>query len=202
MTRKDFLSWSQTRGYTCGAASLMVVLSELSGFELSEKNEMKIWEKTHSKGYKGILPGYLGIYAKEKGLAAEIYCSKGVFKQRQAEMPLTLRLIYSILKISNDIAFIKAKKRGIKVHYIDEKKDDLEFVVKEIQDNKNLNVLMVVKLYDDELHYLLLRSDDFGHVIVMDSQFGTNSSFHPVDFLEYHKSIRIGIYVAIANSLF
>ncbi len=167
-------SWQQTRMYTCGAAALMTALNELNGYQMSEKEEIRIWWKIHPFYYLGSMPGLVGIFAKKQGLNVEIHYSPDNIKNLLKQLPFINRLMYKILLLMNRMYFFRASLRGICSKKHDGYCDDISLIKDNLSSKKGCRILSVIQVEDWEVHYVLFRLNSAGEIVVMDPATGRN----------------------------
>jgi hypothetical protein len=68
------MKWAQTDPQSCGAAALMVALSEAGIGAISAERETELWAKIRATGsYPGSLPGRIALEAQRQGVVPTVW---------------------------------------------------------------------------------------------------------------------------------
>ena len=190
MTR--FACWEQTDECSCGAASLMVALNELTDLEMSDETEMSIWKTVRCPVYRGSMPGPMGRAAIKHGVKAEVLMCRSWIQRSLESLPPLEKVQYTLVLKAVNAGLWRARQAGVKVTYVEEYDDFVAHIRDRLRDHGDCRVLSAIEVADSELHWVLLRSGNHGVVSVMDPAGGDNTDYSMEHIVEMSSEVGVG----------
>ena len=151
------MRWAQTDPESCGAASLMVALSEAGIGDLSRDREMELWERIRASGqYPGSIPGKIAVEAARQGLSPRLWVDpERIAVAREALGGLAAFDVPTLLA-EHARGLAAARAGGVPV---EERLTDGRAMVQAMRDGASLMAGFVIFLPDGKitLHWRLYR---------------------------------------------
>ena len=167
--------YRQTTKYTCGAASLVMVINHFRpDFLLNVENEFDIWQKTACLPTKGSSIYGLAIYAHKMGVPLKVVVGKHTYKFPGHEPKYKTKEI-DIANFSSELFYRKAKKLGIE---IEERAFTLDDVKTELKRGNILLLRLIIGVLRNSQtnrrnpHYLPIYGYNDGRFQLMDPRRG------------------------------
>jgi predicted double-glycine peptidase len=167
--------YRQTTKYTCGAASLAMVINHFrQDFLLNVDNEFDIWQKTACLPTKGSSIYGLAIYAHKLGIPLKVVVGKHTYKFPGHEPKYKTKEI-EIANFSSEMFYMKAKKLGIE---IEEGTFTLDDAKKELAKGNIILLRLIIGILRDSQtnrrnpHYLAVYGYKDSKFLMMDPRRG------------------------------
>jgi hypothetical protein len=205
MQTSALVAYRQTTEYTCALSSYMTAMHELFGHEISPERERHLWQVVlpwYVRPFRGLLAKYVGtppcnlaryIQKHDK----EVCCKLFTYRKNLEAMDKRRKLIGSLCSFHDWFmrVFIPLKPRA-DVLKVKQTAGDVLGYLEKCPDGR---VLQVIAIQGGLVHFILIRRDGGGGVVVMDPHDGTNTTVDAKGLAEKYGPVLFGYSIGLCR---